>query len=102
MVVDRRSTCDPMERSPDDPAHAAVRSALGSSVYSNWSQPDNAVDTRTSGSIALRLVLALHLSLAMHDVVIAGGGIAGMATAARLSARGFKTLVLEAHGQVGG
>ncbi|WP_422924380.1 phytoene desaturase family protein [Singulisphaera sp. PoT] len=38
----------------------------------------------------------------MHDVAIIGGGIAGMATAARLQARGFSTVVLEAHGQPGG
>src|SRR5919206_5034958 len=38
----------------------------------------------------------------MKDVAIIGGGIAGMATAARLQARGFSTIVLEAHGQPGG
>jgi C-3',4' desaturase CrtD len=38
----------------------------------------------------------------MFDVIIVGAGIAGMATAARLQARGFSTLVFEAHGQVGG
>ncbi len=37
-----------------------------------------------------------------YDVAIIGGGIAGMAAAARLQARGLSTLVLEAHGQVGG
>lgn len=36
------------------------------------------------------------------DVLIIGAGIAGMATAARLQARGVRTLLLEAHGQVGG
>jgi C-3',4' desaturase CrtD len=36
------------------------------------------------------------------EVIIIGAGIAGMATAARLQARGIATLVLEAHGQVGG
>lgn len=36
------------------------------------------------------------------DVIIIGAGMAGMATAARLQARGLQTLVLEAHGQVGG
>ncbi len=40
--------------------------------------------------------------LIMIDVAIIGGGIAGMATAARLQARGLTTLVLEAHGQPGG
>lgn len=39
---------------------------------------------------------------AMKDVAIVGGGIAGMATAARLQARGLTTVVLEAHGQPGG
>jgi C-3',4' desaturase CrtD len=38
----------------------------------------------------------------MYDVAIIGGGIAGMATAARLQACGLSTLVLEAHGQPGG
>jgi C-3',4' desaturase CrtD len=38
----------------------------------------------------------------MFDVAVVGGGIAGMATAARLQARGLKTVVLEAHGQPGG
>jgi C-3',4' desaturase CrtD len=36
------------------------------------------------------------------EIIILGGGISGMATAARLQARGISTLVLEAHGQVGG
>src|SRR5215471_17652228 len=38
----------------------------------------------------------------MYDVAIIGAGIAGMATAARLQARGASTIVLEAHGQPGG
>jgi C-3',4' desaturase CrtD len=38
----------------------------------------------------------------MKDVAIIGAGIAGMATAARLQARGLTTIVLEAHGQPGG
>ncbi len=38
----------------------------------------------------------------MFDVAVVGGGIAGMATAARLQARGLTTVVLEAHGQPGG
>ena len=37
-----------------------------------------------------------------YDVAIVGGGIAGMATAARLQARGCSTIVFEAHGQPGG
>ena len=36
------------------------------------------------------------------DVAVIGGGIAGMATAARLAARGLSTVVFEAHGQPGG
>lgn len=36
------------------------------------------------------------------DVAVVGGGLAGMATAARLQARGLQTIVLEAHGLVGG
>ena len=38
----------------------------------------------------------------MKDVAIIGAGIAGMAAAARLQAKGLTTLVLEAHGQPGG
>ncbi|MEO8495362.1 MAG: NAD(P)/FAD-dependent oxidoreductase [Planctomycetota bacterium] len=38
----------------------------------------------------------------MYDVAVIGGGIAGMATAARLQRRGMTTVVLEAHGQPGG
>jgi C-3',4' desaturase CrtD len=38
----------------------------------------------------------------MFDVAIIGAGIAGMATAARLQARGFSTIVLEAHSHPGG
>jgi C-3',4' desaturase CrtD len=38
----------------------------------------------------------------MHEVAVIGGGIAGMATAARLQARGLSTIVFEAHGQPGG
>ena len=37
-----------------------------------------------------------------YDVAIVGGGMAGMATAARLQAVGLTTLVLEAHGLPGG
>jgi C-3',4' desaturase CrtD len=37
-----------------------------------------------------------------YDVAIVGAGIAGMATAARLQARGRSTIVFEAHGQPGG
>src|SRR4029078_11358419 len=36
------------------------------------------------------------------DVAVLGGGLAGMATALRLQARGLSTVVLEAHGHVGG
>src|SRR5947208_12071411 len=36
------------------------------------------------------------------DVAVIGGGIAGMATAARLQAAGLDTIVFEAHGQAGG
>src|SRR5436190_19962846 len=38
----------------------------------------------------------------MYDVAVLGGGIAGMATAARLQAAGLATVVLESHGQPGG
>jgi C-3',4' desaturase CrtD len=37
-----------------------------------------------------------------YDVAIVGGGMAGIATAARLQAAGLSTLVLEAHGLPGG
>lgn len=36
------------------------------------------------------------------DVAVLGAGMAGMATAARLQAQGMSTVVLEAHGHVGG
>src|ERR1022692_3886700 len=45
---------------------------------------------------------SLIWSWLMHDVAVIGGGIAGMATAARLQASGLNTAVFEAHGQVGG
>lgn len=38
----------------------------------------------------------------IYDVLIVGGGMAGMATAARLQARGLRTIVCEAHSKVGG
>jgi C-3',4' desaturase CrtD len=38
----------------------------------------------------------------MYDVAIVGGGMAGMATALRLQARAYSTVVIEAHGQPGG
>ncbi|MCA8938661.1 MAG: FAD-dependent oxidoreductase, partial [Planctomycetes bacterium] len=38
----------------------------------------------------------------MYDVAILGAGIAGMASAARLQARGLSTIVLEAHAYPGG
>jgi C-3',4' desaturase CrtD len=38
----------------------------------------------------------------MYDVAVIGAGIAGMATAARLQARGLATVLFEAHGQPGG
>src|SRR6516165_12832791 len=38
----------------------------------------------------------------MYDVAVVGGGIAGMATAARLQAQGVSTIVFEAHGHPGG
>ncbi len=40
--------------------------------------------------------------MADADVIIIGAGLSGMATGARLQARGVKTLVLEAHGLPGG
>ena len=38
----------------------------------------------------------------MYDVAVVGGGIAGLATAARLQASGLSTIIFEAHGQPGG
>ena len=38
----------------------------------------------------------------MFDVAVVGAGVAGMATAARLQARGLSVIVFEAHGQPGG
>lgn len=40
--------------------------------------------------------------MSRFDVAILGGGIAGMASAARLAAAGYSTVVIEAHGQIGG
>ena len=37
-----------------------------------------------------------------YDVVVVGGGVAGMATAARLQSEGASTLVLERHDRIGG
>ncbi len=37
-----------------------------------------------------------------YDVVVVGGGMAGMATAARLQARGLRTVVCESHSKIGG
>src|SRR5262245_39049595 len=38
----------------------------------------------------------------MYDVAVVGAGVSGLATAARLQARGLATVVVEAHGQPGG
>ncbi len=38
----------------------------------------------------------------MHDVLVIGGGISGLAVAARLQAQGLDTIVLESHSQAGG
>lgn len=38
----------------------------------------------------------------MYDVAVIGGGIAGMATAMRLQAKGLSTIIFEAHGPPGG
>lgn len=38
----------------------------------------------------------------MYDTAIIGGGIAGFSSALRLQVKGQKTIVLEAHGQLGG
>jgi phytoene dehydrogenase-like protein len=38
----------------------------------------------------------------VYDLAVVGGGIAGMATAARLQAAGLRTVVLEAHALPGG
>ena len=37
-----------------------------------------------------------------YDIAIFGGGISGFSTALRLQKKGFKTIVFEAHGQLGG
>ncbi|MBC7913321.1 MAG: FAD-dependent oxidoreductase [Pyrinomonadaceae bacterium] len=38
----------------------------------------------------------------LYDVAVIGGGIAGIATAMRLQAKGVNTIIFEAHGQPGG
>ncbi|MCA8959734.1 MAG: FAD-dependent oxidoreductase [Planctomycetes bacterium] len=40
--------------------------------------------------------------VSLFDTIVIGGGIAGMATAARLQARGLSTIVLESHATIGG
>lgn len=40
--------------------------------------------------------------MSMKDAAVIGGGMAGMAVAARLQALGFSTIVFEAHGAPGG
>ncbi len=45
---------------------------------------------------------ARPLAGAAVDVAVVGGGLAGLATALRLQAAGVSTVVLEAHGHVGG
>ncbi len=37
-----------------------------------------------------------------YDIAVIGGGISGFSTALRLQSKGFKTIVLESHGQLGG
>jgi len=37
-----------------------------------------------------------------YDIAIFGGGISGFSTALRLQIKGFKTIVFESHGQLGG
>lgn len=37
-----------------------------------------------------------------YDIAIFGGGISGFSAALRLQSKGFKTIVLESHGQLGG
>src|SRR5579871_5174924 len=44
----------------------------------------------------------MPMSADSYDVAIVGGGLAGIATAARLQTAGLSTLVLEAHGLPGG
>ena len=51
-----------------------------------------ALNGKTSGSYTIR----------MKRLVIVGGGVSGLATAARLQAKGFSTIVFEAHGRAGG
>lgn len=40
--------------------------------------------------------------LETFDIAVIGGGISGFSTALRLQSKGFKTIVLESHGQLGG
>ena len=37
-----------------------------------------------------------------YDIAILGGGISGFSSALRLQSKGFKTIVFESHGQLGG
>lgn len=38
----------------------------------------------------------------MHDVIVIGGGIAGLTTAWKTSRMGLNTVVIEAHSETGG
>ena len=79
-------------RNPVNPAKAsAVRGA------------DRSVDRREALKVgAGRSPGVKRKGYGMYDAAIIGGGLAGVATAARLQARGLATIVLEAHGQPGG
>src|SRR6266850_5676968 len=58
---------------------------------------------RTACGCEPQRILSTHTGTAnMYDVAVLGGGISGMATAARLQAAGLATVVLESHGQPGG
>jgi C-3',4' desaturase CrtD len=62
---------------------------------SGYAPPEIAVSTFVGNSATSR-------GIVMFDAAVVGGGVAGMATAARLQAAGLSTAVFEAHGQPGG
>jgi C-3',4' desaturase CrtD len=60
------------------------------------------IDQRVESLLLTPLFLLAQMTTKTYDVAIIGSGIAGMATALRLQAKGFSTVILEAHGQPGG
>jgi phytoene dehydrogenase-like protein len=65
--------------------------------------PDKDIDAHPAAHY-LEHMFRTHVQISdtRFDVAVVGGGMAGLATALRVQARGLSTVVLEAHGHVGG